>query len=108
MRGRLLVIAGPTGVGKTALSLELVCGVTYVRLYRVLNHLDCKVQARALGGEIVSADSVQVYRRLNIGAAKVLLVHIRLCTCVRLLSMTGSAVGAPGDTAPHDRYLGPA
>ncbi len=45
----LLVVAGPTAVGKTALSLEL---------------------AEALGGEIVSADSRQVYVGMDIGTAK--------------------------------------
>lgn len=45
----VIVIAGPTAVGKTALSLEL---------------------AREMGGEIVSADSIQVYKELEIGAAK--------------------------------------
>jgi tRNA dimethylallyltransferase len=47
---RVIVLAGPTGVGKTALSIAL---------------------AQALGGEIVSADSVQVYRGMDIGTAKV-------------------------------------
>lgn len=46
---RLLVIAGPTGVGKTELSLRL---------------------AKMLSGEIVSADSMQVYRGMDIGTAK--------------------------------------
>ena len=46
---RLLVILGPTAVGKTALSLEL---------------------AAELGGEIISADSMQVYRGMDIGTAK--------------------------------------
>lgn len=46
---RIIVIGGPTGVGKTALSLKL---------------------AEELGGEIVSVDSVQVYRGLDIGTAK--------------------------------------
>jgi tRNA dimethylallyltransferase len=45
----LLVVAGPTGSGKTALSLSL---------------------AEAFGGEIVSCDSVAVYQRLDIGSAK--------------------------------------
>ncbi len=46
---RVLVIAGPTASGKTALSLSL---------------------AAALGGEIISADSMQVYRGMDIGTAK--------------------------------------
>jgi tRNA dimethylallyltransferase len=44
-----LILIGPTGVGKTAISLEL---------------------AKRLPGEIVSADSRQVYRYLDIGTAK--------------------------------------
>lgn len=47
---RIIVIAGPTGVGKTKLSLMI---------------------AHAIGGEIVSADSMQVYRGMDIGTAKV-------------------------------------
>ena len=46
---RLLAIVGPTASGKTALSLAL---------------------AGVLGGEIVSADSQQVYRGLDVGTAK--------------------------------------
>ncbi len=46
----LYVIAGPTAVGKTALSLIL---------------------AKRLGAEIISADSIQVYRGMDIGSAKV-------------------------------------
>ena len=46
----LIILAGPTAVGKTALSVEL---------------------ARRIGGEIVSADSMQVYRGMDIGTAKV-------------------------------------
>ena len=45
----MLVIAGPTGSGKTALAIEL---------------------AKRLGGEIVSADSRQLYRRLDAATAK--------------------------------------
>lgn len=45
----LLVITGPTATGKTALGVEL---------------------ALSLGGEIVSADSMQVYRGMDIGTAK--------------------------------------
>ena len=50
MRGPLLVIVGPTAVGKTSLSLSL---------------------AGAFRGEIVSGDSMQVYRHMDIGTAKV-------------------------------------
>ena len=50
MREKVLVITGPTATGKTALGVEL---------------------ALRLGGEVVSADSMQVYRGLDIGTAKV-------------------------------------
>ncbi|MCR5720351.1 MAG: tRNA (adenosine(37)-N6)-dimethylallyltransferase MiaA [Lachnospiraceae bacterium] len=46
----VIVLTGPTGVGKTALSIKL---------------------AKELDGEIISADSVQVYRGLDIGSAKI-------------------------------------
>ena len=46
---RVIVICGPTATGKTAAGIAL---------------------ARALGGEIISADSMQVYRRMDIGTAK--------------------------------------
>ncbi len=46
----LLILAGPTAVGKTSVSVEL---------------------AKELNGECISADSVQVYRGLDIGSAKV-------------------------------------
>ena len=45
----LIVIAGPTASGKTALSVSI---------------------AKAVGGEIVSADSMQIYKYMNIGTAK--------------------------------------
>ncbi|MDR3209919.1 MAG: tRNA (adenosine(37)-N6)-dimethylallyltransferase MiaA [Oscillospiraceae bacterium] len=45
----MLVITGPTATGKTALGVAA---------------------ARALGGEVVSADSMQVYRHMDIGTAK--------------------------------------
>lgn len=45
----LVIIAGPTASGKTALSVEL---------------------AKKLDGEIVSADSMQIYKFMNIGTAK--------------------------------------
>lgn len=46
---RIIVLAGPTGSGKSALAMEL---------------------AQAIDGEIVSADSMQVYRGMDIGTAK--------------------------------------
>ena len=49
MPPKILVIAGPTASGKTALSVELA-----------LRH----------NGEVVSADSMQIYRRMDIGTAK--------------------------------------
>lgn len=49
MKPRIVIITGPTGVGKSLLALEL---------------------AERLGGEIVVADSVQVYRFMDIGTAK--------------------------------------
>ncbi len=48
-RKPIIVIGGPTGVGKTALSLKL---------------------AERIGGEIISADSMAVYRGMDIGTAK--------------------------------------
>ena len=50
MKQPLIVLTGPTAVGKTALSIRL---------------------AKAVGGEIISADSMQVYRHMDIGSAKV-------------------------------------
>ncbi len=47
---RAIVIAGPTGVGKTKISIDL---------------------ASELNAEIISSDSAQVYRGLNIGTAKI-------------------------------------
>ena len=51
MKQPLIILTGPTAVGKTALSIEL---------------------ARALNGEIISADSMQVYRHMDIGSAKIM------------------------------------
>ncbi|HKM03882.1 MAG TPA: tRNA (adenosine(37)-N6)-dimethylallyltransferase MiaA [Lachnospiraceae bacterium] len=50
MKKPLIVLTGPTSVGKTKLSIEL---------------------ARKIGGEIISADSMQVYRHMDIGSAKI-------------------------------------
>jgi tRNA dimethylallyltransferase len=48
-RPRVVILLGPTGMGKSKLAIEL---------------------AEAFGGEILSADSMQVYRYLDIGTAK--------------------------------------
>lgn len=50
MKPPLIVLTGPTAVGKTKLSLSL---------------------AKAVDGEILSADSMQVYRHMDIGSAKI-------------------------------------
>ena len=46
----LIILTGPTAVGKTAASIGL---------------------AKAVGGEIISADSMQVYKEMDIGSAKI-------------------------------------
>lgn len=50
MKPEVIIIAGPTASGKTALSIEL---------------------AKKINGEIISADSMQIYKDMNIGTAKV-------------------------------------
>lgn len=50
MKQPLIILAGPTAVGKTEASIGL---------------------AKAIGGEIISADSMQVYRHMDIGSAKI-------------------------------------
>ena len=47
---KLIILTGPTAVGKTKLSIEL---------------------AKRIGGEIISADSMQVYKYMNIGTDKI-------------------------------------
>lgn len=50
MKKPLIILTGPTAVGKTHLSISL---------------------AKAVNGEIISADSMQVYRHMDIGSAKI-------------------------------------
>lgn len=47
---KILILSGPTGVGKTEISIEL---------------------AKKLNGEIISADSMQIYKYMDIGSAKI-------------------------------------
>jgi len=47
----LIILTGPTAVGKTELSIKL---------------------AKAIGGEIISADSMQIYKHMDIGTAKIM------------------------------------
>lgn len=49
-KGNLIIITGPTAVGKTELSIKL---------------------AKEINGEIISADSIQVYKHFDIGSAKI-------------------------------------
>lgn len=51
MKKPLVILTGPTAVGKTELSINL---------------------AKAIGGEIISADSMQVYKEMDIGTAKIM------------------------------------
>ncbi|MEG2338226.1 MAG: tRNA (adenosine(37)-N6)-dimethylallyltransferase MiaA [Clostridium sp.] len=51
MKKNLVIIAGPTASGKTSLSIEI---------------------AKRINGEIISADSMQVYKYMDIGTAKIL------------------------------------
>ena len=46
----LIILTGPTAVGKTDTSIAL---------------------AKAVNGEIISADSIQIYRYMDIGSAKI-------------------------------------
>lgn len=50
MNNKLVIITGPTAVGKTSISIKL---------------------AKAINGEIISADSMQIYKYMDIGSAKI-------------------------------------
>lgn len=57
----LIILTGPTAVGKTKLSISL---------------------AKAVNGAIISADSMQVYRHMDIGSAK---TARRRCAAFRII-----------------------
>ncbi|MBX7245848.1 MAG: tRNA (adenosine(37)-N6)-dimethylallyltransferase MiaA [Candidatus Sumerlaeaceae bacterium] len=60
MKPDIIIVTGPTGIGKTAVAVEL---------------------ARKLETEIISADSMQVYRHLSIGTGKPTLEELGGVTC---------------------------
>ena len=49
-KNKLIILAGPTASGKTSVSIDL---------------------AKRIGGEIISADSMQVYKYMDVGTAKI-------------------------------------
>ncbi|MFP3360852.1 isopentenyl transferase family protein, partial [Planococcus sp. SIMBA_143] len=50
VKEKVIVLIGPTAVGKTKTSIEI---------------------AKRFGGEIISGDSMQIYRKMDIGTAKI-------------------------------------
>ena len=56
MKPKVVVIVGPTASGKTALSIEL---------------------AKKINGEIISSDSMQIYKDMDIGTAKKFYPRVR-------------------------------
>lgn len=78
----LVILAGPTASGKTALSVEL---------------------ARRLNGEIISADSMQVYRGMDIGTAKVTPAE-RQGVAHHLIDICDPAVKSPEDEWNVSRF----
>lgn len=71
-KNKVIVIAGPTGVGKTKLSIEL---------------------AKKINSEIVSADSMQIYKNMDIGTAK-----------IKTSEMQGIEHHMIDIVEPHDEY----
>ena len=67
MKKPLVILTGPTAVGKTALSIRL---------------------AKEIGGEIISADSMQVYKGMDIGSAKIRPEEMRGFPIISLMSWT--------------------
>jgi tRNA dimethylallyltransferase len=75
---KIIVLAGPTAAGKTAVGIVL---------------------ARLLGAEIISADSRQVYRRLDIGTAKPDAMQLRV------VPHHGIDICEPSDTYTAGRFF---
>ena len=78
----LIILTGPTAAGKTKLSIAL---------------------AKAINGEIISADSMQVYRHMNIGSANLtnqsarslfVILHFGTAHCFRAKSPAARYSGA--------------
>ncbi len=86
MRQKLIVLTGPTAVGKSALSIEL---------------------AKTIDAEIISADSMQIYKYMDIGSAKITeeeMQHVRHhlisvlepneeCNVFRFVQLAKEAIG---------------
>ena len=64
MKKPLIILTGPTAVGKTKLSIAL---------------------AKAVNGEIISADSMQVYQYMDIGSAKIKKKKCKVCLITSLM-----------------------
>ncbi|MEG0366007.1 MAG: tRNA (adenosine(37)-N6)-dimethylallyltransferase MiaA [Coprobacillus sp.] len=66
---KVIVVVGPTGVGKTKMGVEL---------------------AKSLNGEIISGDSMQIYKQMDIGTAKVTQVEMEgvIHHCIDILEPT--------------------
>ena len=73
----VIVIARPTASGKTSLSIEI---------------------AKKIGGEIISADSMQIYQDMNIGTAKITEEEMQgiphyMISCVKQMCIRDSIKG---------------
>lgn len=88
-KGSLIVITGPTAAGKTELSVAL---------------------AKKIGGEIISADSVQVYKHMDIGSAKITkaemqgIPHHLIDICEPVEAFNIARFKELGEQAVHDIY----
>lgn len=88
MKTKVIVIIGPTAVGKTSLSIEI---------------------AKRFNGEIISGDSQQVYKKLDIGTAKITpeeqegIPHpLKYLTLIDRLKYPHEKLNHPNDSLPVD------